>query len=124
MPFTESDYLANIAEELSQSSNTRLLDLLPIYWDLHADKGGVLAQYLYTKRSAIDALLGGIWEAVDVNTGAVTGSVLLSQQTKNLQALRANVQAEILRLSGNVSTSTPTTTLSEPFIGSVRTEFG
>ena len=70
---------------------------LPGIWTGWADKAAIapILQYLYTKRSAIDILLGGAWVQVDATDQEL--GVNLSQQTTHLTAMRAQVEDEIVR---------------------------
>jgi hypothetical protein len=123
MALTVSQYQDLILAELNVENTPKNEVLIVYYWDLHADKGSTALQYLYAKRSAIDALLGGAWTNVDVGTGSVTGKVSLSQQTANLQKMRDNVEAEIKRLHGCMTVSAPTAA-APVFIGTPTGEFG
>lgn len=121
MALTSDNYLDLILAELNLTE-ARVRYALSLYWQLHADKGGIALQYLYAKRSVIDAMLGGTWEDIDVGTGAVTGKVSMDQRTVHLQKIRDNVDAEITQLNNNLRVTLPVA-VAEPFISVAGNEF-
>lgn len=123
MALIEQQYIDSILLELNVENDARLTYAVTLYWDLHADKGPTALQYLYAKRSLIDALLGGSWDDVTVGTGSVTGATAMSDQVKHLQILRQNVELEIKRLNGRLVVSSATAPASV-FITAAADEFG
>jgi hypothetical protein len=76
-------------------------------WDAWAWKGlsGIGFQYLYAKRQAIDVLLGQLRRKANFTNGPLT--VAQNQWVTNLQKLRDNVTADLLRFEAQAAASRP-----------------
>jgi hypothetical protein len=101
------DYQQQIVRECSDPNQT-LAALVSTLWDLHAAKAdtdpSLLLQYLYTKRSALDIRLAEEQPSTDF---AVEGDVRdrQSERFAHLQQMRADCQAEIVRIEAQVSST-------------------
>lgn len=93
-----SQYQSLLLSELGQDVNSDLAAYLPLLWQRHSRKGAIHPdlQYLYTKRSAIDYLLGQGVEDVKYSQQDVSEDP--TQAGKNLLDLRKLVSEEIVSL--------------------------
>ena len=82
------------------------LEMYGKLWDAFASVDNFpWRRFHYTKRQALDNLLGGIWDRVDFDQAGVNEKA--GQQTEHLQTLRAETQAEIERLEMQMVASRP-----------------
>lgn len=95
-----------IGREIGAEVGDEVTGFLPAYWDMNARYAAVapLLQYLYTKRQALDFLLGGVAQDVDWTEDA---SQKDSQLTDHYAALRQAVQSEIDQLQSRAAAMRP-----------------
>jgi len=122
MALTTEQYKTAILRDTGQGADPTARAQVDFFWDLHAGRGSVYLQYLYSKLSMIEALLGGSWQD-NVDTKEGDEEVKHSQKGGNLGKLQASVLAEIKRINGGMSVSVPTAT-APVFIGPPSGEFG
>lgn len=122
MALTTANYQDAILRDFKLEGDPRARISLSFYWDLHADKGSAYLQYLYTRLSVIDAMLAGSWaDNVDITEG--DERVSHGQKARNLNTMRDAVTAEILRVNGGMSISSPVAA-APAFINNTGGEFG
>jgi len=98
----ESSEIAQIMLELGVVGGSVVANALPAIWSSYADKAaiGPRLQALYTKRAAVDILLGSVWEDVDTDDEQL--KVALHQRGDQLSAIRQSVEAEISDVSARL----------------------
>lgn len=94
MPLSAAQYQNLIVLQVGDDAAGTLAANIGTLWLKNDDRTDDYARYLYSKRDAIDVMLGRVRAQVDFK--ALDGaSVNLTDLTANLQAMRADVQAQI-----------------------------
>ena len=91
----KSSEIAQILLDLGAQPGDCVGQAISGIWDSYADKAliGPRLQSLYTRRAAVDILLGSVWR--DVDTSDEQQSVALRQQSDQLSTIRQSVEAQI-----------------------------
>lgn len=107
MPLSAADTQTLIARELKKLDDLPFLRLIAQLWELHSDRSllSPRLQYLYTKRAAIEALIGENWEAHDVADEGVKES--FRQMIQNLEGQAERLTAEIKQVESRTNGSRP-----------------
>jgi hypothetical protein len=93
MPVQDANLIALIPAELGDTGI--VADNLTAWMDAYADKEPVpRLRYLYVKRHAVAALMGGAWSQVSFEESGVLRENL-SDRIKGLQTLKAEIDADI-----------------------------
>lgn len=94
MALTEAEYKQLVLTEVGDDAKGTLASTLDLYWSRYSGTADLELRFLYTKRAAIDLMLGRARKGVDFV--ALDGSsVKLDQIFRHLQELRADVQSQI-----------------------------
>ena len=98
----KSSELAQICLELAVESGSVVANALSAIWDSYDDKAviGPRLQSLYTKRAAIDILLGSVWDDVDTDDEQL--KVALHQRGEQLTSIRQTVEVEIVDVAARL----------------------
>lgn len=93
MPLTGDSYKTLVIVEVGDVDGV-IADQVDTLWDLYAGQTDGYARYLYTKRKALDLLMGLVREQV-TQTAPNGVSADLTDKLKNLQIMWTNVDREI-----------------------------